>query len=74
MACVNADGTITESGRAMLLGLKEGATTEALAAATALPLFRVRSGLREMAQAGLVVELEGAYRATERGLALAHGE
>jgi len=73
MACVNADGTVTESGRAMLLGLKVPATAEALASATGLPLFRIRSGLREMAQAGLVVELEGAYRVTERGETLAKG-
>jgi len=71
MPCVNADGTVTESGRAILLGLKEAKTAEALAGATGLPLFRVRSGLREMAQAGLVVDLEGAYRVTERGQALA---
>jgi predicted transcriptional regulator len=71
MACVNADGTVTESGRAMLLGLKVPATAEALASTTGLPLFRIRSGLRDMAQAGLVVELEGAYRVTERGEALA---
>jgi len=70
MPCVNADGTVTESGRAMLLGLKDAATAEALARATGLPLFRVRSGLREMARAGLVVELEGAYRVTERGQVL----
>ena len=70
MACLNADGTVTESGRAMLLGLKTPASAETLASATGLPLFRVRSGLREMSQAGLVVDLEGAYRVTERGLAL----
>lgn len=73
MACVNADGTITESGRAMLQALKRGITVEALPGSTGLPLFRVRSGLREMSQAGLIVELEGTYRVTERGQALAEG-
>ena len=48
-------------------------TAEALAKTTGLPLFRIRSGLREMAQAGLVVELEGDYRRTERGGALLKG-
>jgi len=70
MACVNDDGSVSESGRVMLEALLTPTTAETLAKATGLPLFRIRSGLREMAQAGLVVELEGAYHRTERGGAL----
>lgn len=67
MACISADGTLTESARKMLQVLQSPATPEEVAQATGLPLFRVRSGLREMAQAGLVEEQEGRYTLTEAG-------
>ncbi len=67
MACISADGTLTESARRMLEVLQNPATPEDVAQATGLPLFRVRSGLREMAQAGLVEEKEGRYALTEAG-------
>jgi len=46
MACVNADGTLSTSGRAMLDALAATKTASEVASATGLPLFRVRSGLR----------------------------
>ncbi|GBC96960.1 hypothetical protein HRbin16_02773 [bacterium HR16] len=67
MACISADGTLTESARRMLGVLQHPASPEEVAQATGLPLFRVRSGLREMAQAGLVEEKEGRYALTEAG-------
>lgn len=54
MACVNADGSLSASGRAMLDALEKPANAEEVAAATGLQLFRVRSGLRELVGAGLV--------------------
>ena len=45
-------------------------TAEEVAARTGLPLFRVRGGLREMAEVGLVELNDGAYSPTLRGLAL----
>lgn len=71
MACVNPDGTLTDSGRAMLSALRTTGTPEQVAAATGLPLFRVRSGLREMMHAALVEEQQGSYRLTERGATVA---
>lgn len=67
MACVSTDGTLTESARKMLQALQNPALPEEVAQATGLPLFRVRSGLRELAQAGLVEEREGRYVLTEVG-------
>ncbi|MGC8785244.1 MAG: hypothetical protein ACP5RN_12775 [Armatimonadota bacterium] len=67
MACISAEGTLTESARKMLACLQTLATPEEVAQATGLPLFRVRSGLREMAQAGLLEEKEGCYVLTESG-------
>ncbi len=54
MACVNTDGTLSASGGAMLKAVEQPATAEEVAIATGLQLFRVRSGLREMVDAGLV--------------------
>lgn len=67
MACISADGTLTESARRMLQAVQTPATPEEVAQSTGLPLFRVRSGLRELAQAGLVAETEGRYQITEAG-------
>jgi len=40
---------------------------EEIATATGLPLFRVRSGLRELAQAGLANQKNDRYEITEKG-------
>lgn len=67
MACIGANGTLTESAKKMLQALQSATTPEEVAQVTGLPLFRVRSGLREMTQAGLVEEKEGRYALTEAG-------
>ncbi len=70
MACVGSNGELTESARKMLTALEEPGTAEDVAARTGLPLFRIRGGLREMAEAGLVEQKDGAYSPTQRGLAV----
>jgi len=71
MACINPDGKPTESGSKMLRALKAGLKSpEEIARDSELPLFRVRSGLRELTQAGLIVEKAGKYGITEKGAAL----
>ena len=67
MACVGNHGELTESARKMLAALENSATPEEVAAHTELPLFRVRGGLREMAEAGLVELKDGAYSSTQSG-------
>ena len=59
MACITADGTLTASGQAMLRAVRESASAEEVAVVTGLPLYRVRSGLRELAEAGLVTAGDG---------------
>ena len=66
MACVSADGTLTASGRAVLGAVQPPASAQAVAAATGLPLYRVRGALRELAAAGLVTEESGRFAATSR--------
>lgn len=70
MACIGASGELTDSARKLLTALDSPASPEQIAARTELPLFRVRSGLREMAEAGLVNISDGAYAITERGRSL----
>ncbi|MGQ9815526.1 MAG: hypothetical protein ACUVR3_10300 [Candidatus Roseilinea sp.] len=68
MACINPDGTLAPSARSVLSALRGGPTKpEALAQQAGLPLFRVRSSMRELAEAGLVTEIEGAYALTDAG-------
>jgi predicted transcriptional regulator len=53
---------------ATLKSLKDGALTpEEIAGKTGQPLFRVRSGLRELKNAGFVEETEGKYSLSKDG-------
>ena len=70
MACVNGQGELSDSARRMLMVLQHPATPEDVASRTELPLFRVRAGLREMAEAGLVELKDGSYTPSQQGRAL----
>jgi predicted transcriptional regulator len=68
MPCVSADGKPTSSGMAVLKAIKDGAVSpEQIASKTGQPLFRVRSGLRELKNAGFVKEAENKYKLSETG-------
>jgi predicted transcriptional regulator len=67
MACINPDGTITETGKALLRILQEPLTPEEISQKSGQPLFKIRSSLREMAGAGLVREERDKYVAAEEG-------
>jgi len=71
MACVSPDGKPTESGTKMLRALQAGLKSpEEVAQETGLPLFRVRSGLREISQAGLAERKEDRYKLSDKGATL----
>ena len=71
MACISPDGKPTESGTKMLRALQAGLKSpEEVAQETGLPLFRVRSGLREISQAGLAEQKEDRYKLSEKGATL----
>jgi len=71
MACVSPDGKPTESGAKMLHAIKSGlGTPEEIAKDARLPLFRVRSGLRELAQAGLARQKGDKYELSPEGAEL----
>lgn len=71
MACISPDGKPTESGTKMLRALKAGlGTPEEIAREAGLPLFRVRSGLRELTQAGLANQKDDKYELSSKGVEL----
>ena len=71
MACISPDGKPTESGTKMLRALQSGQKSpEEIAGKTGLPLFRIRSGLRELTQAGLAEQKEDKYELSEKGAQL----
>ena len=66
--CVSADGKPTKSGIAMLSALKSGVSTpNALSEATGMPMFRVRSGLRQLINAGFAKQVDDNYQLTPEG-------
>jgi predicted transcriptional regulator len=68
LPCVSPDGKPTKSGLATLNSIKTGASSpKEIADATGQPLFRVRSGLRELVNAGFVELSEEKYRLTDEG-------
>lgn len=70
MACISPQGELSESARNILTALATPLTSEEVASRTSLPLFRVRAGLREMAESELVTLTNSRYTPTERGRSL----
>jgi predicted transcriptional regulator len=68
MPCVSSDGKPTSTGMAVLRALKNGTLSpEEISSKTGQPLFRVRSGLRELKNAGFVEETGEKYGLSENG-------
>ena len=71
MACINPDGKPIESGTRILRALKSGlGTPDDIAKESGLALFRIRSGLRELAEAGFVQKNDYIYQITDKGTEL----
>ncbi|HZT71748.1 MAG TPA: hypothetical protein VFC10_18615 [Terriglobia bacterium] len=54
MPCIESSGQMTEMAVQILAAMTEGAGLDQVAEKTNLPLYRVRSAARELAEAGLV--------------------
>jgi len=68
MPCISPDGKPTSTGVTLLKSLKDGALSpEEITSKTGQPLFRVRSGFRELKNAGFVEETGDKYRLSETG-------
>ena len=71
MPCVSPDGKPTDSGMNMLRAVAGGKQTpEDIVAETGMPMYRVRSGLREMAEAGFIVQSDDLVSLSDEGRAL----
>lgn len=68
MACVDANGKLTRSGELILLAMMEPADVETAARESGLPLFKVRSAVRELSKADLLAEVEGGFKVTSKGI------
>lgn len=69
MACINPDGTLSVAAKKILTEMQAPTTLEDVAKQTELPLYRIRSSIRIVVEAGLVEEMNGEYRITEAGQA-----
>ena len=67
MACLNSDGTITESAKKLLDSLKTPKTPEEVARSLEEPLYKIRSSLREMRNFGFVASYKEEYVLTDKG-------
>ena len=70
MACIDPDGTLTVTGKFLLMSLVDGPLpAEEIAAKMKIPLFRARGSIREMAEAGVIREEGGHLHLTAEGRA-----
>jgi predicted transcriptional regulator len=69
MPCVKPDGSLSTTGRLMLEAVRSDSTVEDVADVTGMPLYRVRSSVRELLAAGLLSEQGGRFSQTEQGAA-----
>lgn len=66
MACVDAKGELTQSARNLLVAIEHDALSpEMIAEHAKLPLFKVRSTLRDMRSMGFVIETDGKFQISE---------
>jgi len=64
MPCVKPDGTLSTTGRLMLSAVQTDSTVEDVATTTGMALYRVRSVLRELVEAGFITEANGRFSRT----------
>jgi predicted transcriptional regulator len=62
---MSSDGTLTQSARDLVSLLVDPMSPPDIARRLGIPLYRVRSSLREMIDAGLVAETDDGYVATD---------
>jgi predicted transcriptional regulator len=68
MACINPDGSLTRPGRALVAALQRPKNLAQASNDAGIPLYRVRSVIRELLEAKLVAVEGDIYKTTELGL------
>lgn len=69
MPCLNPDGQITDAARRILTAMERPVAVPHVAEATGFPLYRIRSAIRELVEAGLAADLGGVLQVTAAGQA-----
>lgn len=69
MACINPDGKLSDRAIHVMKIISEKGkiSPEELAALTGRPLFQIRSSLRELKEAGLLIMDEDKFTLSEKG-------
>ena len=67
MPCVRPDGTLEPMAQAIIRVLRTPHTVEEICDYLRLPLYRVRSTVRELVEASLVAETDGRFSLTGAG-------
>jgi len=70
MACINPDGSISQTAKTLLKALQVPLEPREISQNLNVPLFKVRSSLREMIEAGLVQKTDEQYMITDKGRSL----
>lgn len=69
MACINPDGSLTQTAQKVLDALKTPSAITEIAAYVGFPVYLVRSSLRDLTELGLIREADGKYALTDLGAA-----
>jgi len=67
MPCIRSDGSLSAAAKKVMAAMENPITLEAVAASSGLPLYQIRSSVRELVEAGLVAVQGDHYVMTEDG-------
>lgn len=67
MPCLNSDGTLVPTAQSVMHTVQKYGTAEEIFKHIQLPLYRVRSSLRELTELGFINEEDGKYVITAEG-------
>lgn len=68
MPCIDDSGRLSESGEKLIKSLlSEDLDAKEISSRIGVPIFKVRSSIRELIEAGLIAEAGEKYRIMEKG-------
>jgi len=68
MPCIDANGNLTRSAELILLSMIKPNSIEASAKENRMPIYRIRSAVRELGKAGLIEPVSENFQTTEKGI------
>ncbi|MHA1378645.1 MAG: hypothetical protein ACTSRG_09710 [Candidatus Helarchaeota archaeon] len=68
MPCIDESGKLSESGEALIKSiLSDELTVKEISSRINIPIFKVRSSIRELLEADLIEKIGESYKSTEKG-------